>query len=102
MLYPAISIEHKGIPNLLLHYPNFTGLSVIEAILAILQYLFMHPLERIHMNSVIWIILIITSMIGMFLVHNPSPANASSCSQKAEINGAQEQQSVSSEESFSI
>lgn len=43
-----------------------------------------------------------TSMIGMFLIANPNTANASSCSQQAAINGAQEQQSVSSHGSCSI
>jgi hypothetical protein len=62
----------------------------------------MHPFERIHVNSVIWIIPIITSMMGMFLVVSPNAANASSCSQQAAINGVQEQQSVSSEGSCSI
>lgn len=62
----------------------------------ILQYPFMHHSSRIHMYSVIWIIAIMTSMIGMFLIANPNPADASSCSQQAAINRAQEQQSVSS------
>ncbi|MRN41851.1 MAG: hypothetical protein FIO02_12560 [Nitrosopumilales archaeon] len=53
------------------------------------------------MYSVIWIIAIMTSMIGMFLIANPNTANASSCSQQAAINGAQEQ-SVSSQGSCSI
>ncbi|HYT02702.1 MAG TPA: hypothetical protein VEL70_07300 [Candidatus Acidoferrum sp.] len=37
------------------------------------------------------------SMIGMFLIANPNTANSSNCSQQAAINGAQEQQSVSSQ-----
>lgn len=68
----------------------------------ILQYPFMHHSSRIHMYSVIWIIAIMTSMIGMFLIANPNPADASSCSQQAAINRAQEQQSVSSLGSCSI
>jgi len=38
----------------------------------------------------------------MFLIANPNPADASSCSQQAAINRAQEQQSVSSLGSCSI
>ena len=59
-------------------------------------------LVRIHVYTVIWIIAIMTSMTGMFLFANPNTANASSCSQQAAINGAQEQQSVSSQGSCSI
>ena len=59
-------------------------------------------LARIRVCSVIWINVIMTSMIGMFLIANPNTANSTSCSQQAAISGAQEQQSVSSQGSCSI